>query len=68
MINWMLEEEGVEDVACTVEDIKVGGNGVKVMEGWTRGTIVKMMEGSLTRCSRRCNTVETVKDKITGFG
>jgi hypothetical protein len=35
VINWMLEEEGVEDVACTVDDMEVGGNGVRDSEGWT---------------------------------
>jgi hypothetical protein len=29
VINWMLGEEGVEDVACTVDDMEVGGNGVR---------------------------------------
>ena len=31
-------EEGVEDVACTVDDMEIGGNGVK--EEWTRVQVV----------------------------
>ena len=47
MINWMLEEEDVEDVACTVDDMeardrsgslvqRVGGDGTRAREGSTR--------------------------------
>ena len=53
MINWMLEVEDVEDVACSVDDIEVKGrSGYFASEGMERG------RGDKDRCPR-CKAVET---------
>ena len=46
MINWMLEVEDVEDVACTVDDMEVRDrSGSLVWRGWSEGMGYKGRNG-----------------------
>ena len=63
MINWMLEVEDVEDVACTVDDMEAKGlSGYFASEGMERG------RGDKERCPR-CKAMETPTVAVaTAFG
>ena len=68
MINWMLEVEEVEDVACTVDDIEsTDCLGSLVQRGWSRGTSVRgprVTGPPVTESVQRRKAVETPIDCI----
>ena len=67
MINWMLEVEDVEDVACTVDDMKATDRSRSwfrrdgVREGVPRA---EMMEGHCPQCCTRRKGCED-RDKVS---
>ena len=65
MINWMLEVEDAEDVACAVDDMEATDRLQSLVQrgrsegrGCKRAQGPKKMEGRCPRC-RRCLAVET---------